>query len=207
MQNPKRPRGYEDRLLSELKTYVSERNQTMTTIEETPAKTPRFGRAAKFSFAGAVGAVALGVGAVVALPALTASPAYAVEDTKGGNVRVQVNSPDDAAGLEEALAEHGIKAKVDFPPIGYVCDWERYEPAVVDDNGEGEAIELGETDEGEPFAAFEVNPDNYSLDGDITLVVEISEGAFDKDAENVMVTGLEAAKGEVGECDPVKDDE
>lgn len=199
---PNRPRGFEDRLLSELTTYVSERNQNMTDVEESPQKASRFSRGKKFSLAGAVGAAALGIGAIVALPALTASPAYAVERKDDGNVYIEVRNPEDAAGLEETLAEHGIKAHVDFPPKGMMCEPGRYTP---DDDAMLSGMEANAgSDEDGLVLGFDVNPDSYPLDGDRTLVIEVSKGFFaDEETNFAALLGLGAAKGEIGQCNPV----
>lgn len=203
-RKPDRPRGFEDRLLSELKTHVSERTQTMSTEEITPA--PRFSRGKKVSLAGAVGAVALGIGAIVALPALTASPAYAVEKKDDGNVHIEVYGPVEPEELEAALAEYGVQSHVDFPPKGMGCDPDRYESA--EDDGILSEMMSASSHDGEPAFTFDVNPDNYEIGGDTTLVVEIGEDFFEGIGEDgeyevtLAAIGIGAAKGEIGDCDP-----
>lgn len=179
----------------------------MTNIEAAQEKTPRFSRGKKFSLAGAVGAAALGIGAIVALPALTASPAYAVETKDDGLVYIEVFGPQDPDGLEQTLAEHGVQAHVDFPPEGMMCDPERYESAESDGILE-ESMDWS-SGGGETTLGFEVNPDNYKPGGDTTLVIEIPEDFFDGEPIEgtdylVQMTGIgsAAAKGEIGECDP-----
>lgn len=205
MNKPNRPRGFEDRLLSELKTYVSERTN-MNTTEESAEKTPRFRRVHKFSLAGAVGAIALGIGAVVALPALTASTAYAVEPKDDGKVHVEVRNPEDAAGLEDALADYDIKSKVDFPPKGKMCNPDRFTPVdpKPDENGEIESMSIESDDSGNDLVGFDVDPDDYKQGGDLTLVIEISESVFSKKEAALSVgAGLTGGKGKIGECDPI----
>ena len=58
----------------------------------------------------AVVAIAVTLGVVATGP----SPAYAVEHTGAGDIVVTVTRLDDAEGLEQALAEHGIEAEVDY---------------------------------------------------------------------------------------------
>lgn len=177
----------------------------MNAIEETPAKTSRFGRAGKFSLAGAVAAAALGIGAVVALPALTASPAYAVENGDGGKVNIRINDIEDADGLQETLTEHGIKSAVDFTPEGKVCDPDRIKET---DEGGPDEVELGNDDDGE-YLSIVVDADAFPLDGDQTLVIELSKSALsvnlDEDKGDYEFQALSfsvvSAVGEVGECE------
>jgi hypothetical protein len=71
------------------------------------------------------GAVVVAV-AIVAL-VLTAgdggtnSIAFAVEPVAGGGETIKIYSPEDAAGLEAALAEAGIRSQVDWLPAGMAC--------------------------------------------------------------------------------------
>lgn len=202
MQRENRPRGFEDRLLSELRTYVSERNQNMNTTEETPAKTSRFGRTTKFSLAGAVGAVALGIGAIVALPALTASPAYAVEQTGDGLIKVTIHEPREAKGLEAELAEHGVQSQVDYLPNGKMCNPDRYTHVQREDK-DFETITHIEDEDGGSTLVIEVNPDNYRLGGDITLLVELTDAYFTGETPDELTGFIDDAKGEIGDCDPI----
>lgn len=206
MRTPDRPRGFEDRLLREFKKYFDERNQTMTDTEETKPKTPWFTRGRKFSLAGAGGAVALGIGAIVALPALTASTAYAVEVNDNGEVEVNVYSPEEARELEQTLADHGVKAKVDFPPDDTMCDPARYQSTEFPPSEHGlKLVSNSDTNAGVQIG-FTVDPDDFPLDGDVTMVLEIAEKYFEpsEDMTRVLSTGLAAATGEVGPCDPIE---
>lgn len=208
MNTPNRPRGFEDRLLREFRKHFDERNQTMTDVDNAPQRTPWFSRRIKLSLAGAVGAVALGIGAVVALPALTAGPAYAVEQKDNGEVEVNVFSPQEAQELEQTLADYGVKAKVDFPPDGYRCNPDRYESTAFPPSDNGVALVFNRDTRAGARIGFTVDPDDFPMDGDVTLVVDISEKYFEpaEDLSRIWSTGLAAAKGEVGECDPIETD-
>ncbi|HZE40278.1 MAG TPA: hypothetical protein VE172_15850 [Stackebrandtia sp.] len=164
----------------------------MTTTEETPVKTPRLSRAKKFTLAGIAGGVMLGVGALTALPA-TADPAFTVDKTHDGSLHVEIHSTDEANGLEKTLTDNGVQAKVDFPPDHMKCDPDRLTP-----------IDVGYPviDDHPTTIGFTIDPDKYTIGGDTTLVIEISQGYFAPDA----LTGsfsIGSAKGHVGACDPV----
>lgn len=67
--------------------------------------------------AGVLAAAAAATAYVVVSPGGPAvSPAYAVDRQSDGDVVVTIHRLEDAAGLEAALAEHGIEADVDFEP-------------------------------------------------------------------------------------------
>ncbi len=67
------------------------------------------------------------VGTGVAAAAVTAfgltslgSPAaYAVDETGDGDIVITIHELDDADGLEQALADHGIEADVDYQSVGF----------------------------------------------------------------------------------------
>jgi hypothetical protein len=72
-----------------------------------------------------VGAVTVAV-AIVALVLSagdggTGSTVFAVEPVAGGGETIKIYSPEDAKGLEEALAEAGIPSQVDWLPAGMGC--------------------------------------------------------------------------------------
>lgn len=92
---------FEQSLLTELRWHVAEAAPPATT-----RRSRRWGWAAVP--VGAAAAVAVGV-------TLTQSPAaYAVSEDSSGDVTVTIHRLDDAAGLEKALAAHGIEADVDY---------------------------------------------------------------------------------------------
>jgi hypothetical protein len=120
-------RGYEERLLSELRA-LAEQNAA-----ETPAVPERRrGLAArpKLALAGVAG------GACVASAAIAftgggsgGSTAYAVEPHDDGSVTVEISRLEDAAGLERELRAAGVPAEVDFLPLEQTCREPRFEPA------------------------------------------------------------------------------
>jgi hypothetical protein len=71
----------------------------------------------------------------IVLPALGGengrSPAYAVTENQDGSVTVQINSIEDADGLEQKLEDAGVPAAVHFLPPGKLCNpraWQVPEP-------------------------------------------------------------------------------
>jgi hypothetical protein len=68
-----------------------------------------------------VAAVAIAALALSAGDGGTSSTAFAVEPVAGGGETIKIYSPEDAKGLEEALAEAGIPSQVDWLPAGTAC--------------------------------------------------------------------------------------
>jgi hypothetical protein len=52
------------------------------------------------------------------LTTLGSPSAYAVDETGGGDIVITIHELDDADGLEQALADHGIEAEVDYQADG-----------------------------------------------------------------------------------------
>ena len=50
------------------------------------------------------------------MPGLGTTPAYSVQEGNAGTIEVQINRPQDAAGLERAIEEHGIAADITYLP-------------------------------------------------------------------------------------------
>lgn len=107
---------FETALLARLREVVTERRATV-------AAPPRRRRTGRLAAAAAV----LAAGAVAG-PGLLANPAYSVNEGNDGRIRVSVDSYEDAAGLRDALAEHGVRADVTFLTGGQVCAEGRYTP-------------------------------------------------------------------------------
>lgn len=109
--------AFETRLLSELRREVSHATSSVPV--------PRRGRRRFAMLAGAATAAVVGV---VFVPSLGTAPAYSVAEGNLGEVHVEINRPEDAAGLERALAEHGINADVTYLPDLATCAPGRYRP-------------------------------------------------------------------------------
>lgn len=109
---------FEARLLADLRREVADHTSM---AGRTPRRTRR-----PLAAAAAVAATAI-VG-VVLVPGLGTSPAYSVQEGNAGEIEVEIHRPEDAAGLERALAEHGITADVTYLPGRSTCADGRYEP-------------------------------------------------------------------------------
>ena len=99
--------NYETALLTELRTYVAERQVTATR----PRRTLR-----RLAFVGVAAAAAAGI-AVVSLPGggTPAASAYStVSVAPNGGVQISVSLRDDADTVERVLADHGVNADVTF---------------------------------------------------------------------------------------------
>lgn len=107
---------FETALLARLRDVVAE-----GAAQPAPAR-PRITRRTGRLLAAAA---ALAAGAVAA-PGLLASPAYSVNEGNGGRITVSVERFDDADGLRDALAQHGIRADVTFLADGLQCAGGRY---------------------------------------------------------------------------------
>ncbi len=136
MTQDQRPRkGFEERLLTELKRVVVAQSGV-------PAHSRLASRAAlrrsnvKRRVSALIGiAAALALMLAIVLPALGGengrSPAYAVTENQDGSVTVQINSIEDADGLEQKLEDAGVPAAVHFLPPGKLCNpraWQVPEP-------------------------------------------------------------------------------
>lgn len=99
--------SFESALLSELRDVVTERSAS----QPRRRKPLLVAVAAAATVAASVGAVVFGLGPGGPAPA---SAAYSVSTQADGDIVVKIRRLDDADGLERALAEHGITAKVSY---------------------------------------------------------------------------------------------
>ena len=106
--------SFEPRLLHELRAQVA----------STPAPAPRRHRRLA---GGLVVAATAALAGVILVPGLGAGPAYSVQEGNAGEVEVEVHRLEDAAGLEAALADHGIAADIRYLPWGQACAPGRYQ--------------------------------------------------------------------------------
>jgi hypothetical protein len=115
---------FETRLLAELRDYVAETSGVGPGLAGRPR---HFGPS---RIALRVAAAAAAVAAILVVPGLGTSPAYSVGEGNAGEVNVDINRPEDAAGLEQALEDHGITANITYLPELQSCAPGRY--TVVD---------------------------------------------------------------------------
>ena len=113
--------AFEERLLVSLRREV-EQHGTDGPSSRRPAPRP-----ARRVLAAAAGVAAATVVGVVLVPGLGSTAAYSVEEGNAGEIEVEINRPEDAAGLEQALEEHGIEADVTYLPALQTCAPGRYD--------------------------------------------------------------------------------
>jgi hypothetical protein len=176
---PQRPLdSYETALLSELRGEVRRR-----ALSPAAAPGPRPVRRRLVLAGASVAAVA----AAVTVPlALGGSPAYAVSPNSDGSVTVTIQRAEDAAGLQQALADNGVAARVDYVPSGYACDPARFTPASGEASG---PVSVQRAGDGLTFTV----PRIMGADGR-TLVVVMSG---DESSGSLSVA---SAQGAVGVC-------
>lgn len=104
---------FETRLLAELRREVAAAPAT----EAAPAPV----RTRRRALALAAGIAAATVVGVVLVPGLGTSPAYSVQEGNAGEIEVEITRPEDAAGLERALEDHGIAADITYLPDLQQC--------------------------------------------------------------------------------------
>jgi hypothetical protein len=133
------------------------------------------------------GASVAAVAAAVTVPlALGGSSAYAVSPNADGSVTVAIQRPEDADGLQRALAANGVNAKVDYVPSGYACDPARFTAA------DGPGAGTVSVQRGSKGLTFTVT--RSMGDGGRTLVIVMSG---DEQSGSLDVA---SAQGTVGVC-------
>lgn len=170
---------------------------------------------------------------IVSAGSNNASKAFAVEPQEGGGVAIKIYSPEDAAGLEGALAEAGIRSQVTWLPAGMTCREPRFTPSTVKTSmggtiggiwvgGPGGAMTIGvmspqqyrerwqEYQRGEVSEAeYHESTPNFSLDPasfrpDQTVVISGSRGAYGGDPEGSYEAQFAIGEGPVEPCEPVR---
>lgn len=120
---------FESRLLAEL------RREVVAVDTLAPRRTRRRGLAV------AAGVAATAVVGVLLVPGLGATPVYSVQEGNSGEIEVEINRPEDAAGLERALEEHGIAADITYLPDLQTCAEGRFTEV---DRVVGMSLQIGE---------------------------------------------------------------
>jgi hypothetical protein len=230
-ENRSQDSNFEERLLEELKTVVAQRGAEQAATE-TAAHSPAWRRAPRL----ALGAAAvLGAAATVLVlnsGSSNTSKAFAVEPQESGGVTIEVYSPEDAGGLERALAEAGIRSQITWLPAGMTCREPHFTPSTVKTPaggsiggvgvaGPGKSMTIGvmsseewhelwrehvsgEISDGEYYASTgNVNLDPASFRPDQTVVISGSRGPYDGDPEGGFEIRMGTAEGPVEPCEPV----
>lgn len=224
---------FEERLLGELKTVVTQRaaEQELATAPETHAAGPR--RAPRLAFGAAAVCAAAAAMLVLNTGSSDSSKAFAVEQQDGGGVTISVYSAEDATGLEGALADVGIRSQVTWLPAGMTCSEPRFTQSSARTSGggtiggmalagPGQAMTIGvmsheqwdalwsqhtrgEISDADYYASTgNVSLDPAALRPDQTVVIFGSRGPYDGDPEGGFEAQLTIAEGPVEPCDPVK---
>jgi hypothetical protein len=185
----------------------------------------------------------LALGAAMALAAIAvalifqaggddSSRAFAVEPQEGGGVTIEVYSLEDAAGLEEALADAGIPSQVSWLPAGTACREPHYTPSEVktplggtiggiSGGGPGGAWTIGVMTteqyraQRQRYARGEISAEefhsstgNFTLDPaefrpDQSVVLSGSPAPYAGDPEGGSIATMGIAEGPVEPCEPV----
>lgn len=201
---PTRPLdSFESALLAELRSVVAgpeiDPGTATGTATEIPTERPARWRRL---LAPALVAAAATVVAVVVVPGLGSSPAYAVTEGNDGEVHVRVDRLEDAAGLERALAAHGIASDITYLPRDTDCAPGRYADAQPQPPGTEMRFSIG--------GGYRVDLAAGSIRKGETIVISASElsAVPDLDGDGQTTTGgvsasLGIATGPVGPCVPV----
>jgi hypothetical protein len=223
--------NFEERLLGELKTVVAQRGaeEDAATAAVTPPARRRGPRLAVTSAA----VLAAAAAALVFSSGGDNTPAaFAVEPQEGGGETIRIYSPEDAGGLEAALAEAGIRSQVDWLPAGKTCQDSRFVPSTAQTAaggsiggmtlaGPGKAMTLGLMsaqqweERARQHASGEISTEEYdrttanvtldpaSLRPDQTVVIFGSRGPYLGDPEGGFEAQMAIAEGPVAPCNPV----
>jgi hypothetical protein len=220
--------GFEQRLLTQLRSVVAERGAAQEQMAKAASPTPSWRRTPRLALGGAVAAVAVAAAMIVSAGGDNTQAAFAVEPQAGGGVNLKIYSLSDADGLEGALEEAGIPADVTYLPAGTTCRDRNLQPSTLNIPGETGDYPVSDFDfrgasapmtigivneqqrhevldqmqQGElPTTAgpnFFLNPDWFQSNQ--TLVLTGSPTASDGGAS---VARVQIAAGPVAPCDPV----
>lgn len=170
---------FESRLLAELRREVS------AVDSPAPRRTRRRGLAI------AATAAATAVVGVLLVPGLGTTAAYSVQEGNAGEVEVEVNRPEDADGLERALAERGIAADITYLPSLQTCAEGRFTEVARE---VGMSLSIGED------MVRVTLPPGAVRDGETFVMVLSVESITDGIGSSVSA---EVARGAVGPCEVV----
>jgi hypothetical protein len=176
-------------------------------VATAPAAAPAPRRTRRRALAVAAGVAATAVVGVVLVPGLGTTRAYSVQEGNAGTIEVQINRPQDAAGLERALEEHGIAADITYLPDLQECAPGRYGEV---DREVGIALQIGQE------MVKVTLPPGAVRDGETFVMVLSVEAMTQDELSDIeqrdghrVVEGTrssvtaEVASGPVGACDVV----
>ncbi len=183
--------SFETALLAELRTVVATREPGRT-------PTPRR-RTRRLAYAGLAAAAAAGI-AVVSLPGPGAPPAYAFSESADGTVHVEVGGDATSDALEQAFAEHGIKADVTFLDLGMMCGDLRGTAGTMPSGPWSSSI-------GVSHDGFSLTiPAGYPVAGETLVLTTTRPSALPTDPDAPLAapatSGLGFVSGDVTPCDP-----
>ncbi len=230
--NRKDRTDFEQRLLDELKNVVSQGAVDETASTETAPHVSGWRRPPRLA-AGAGAALAIAAGVlVIGSGSGNTSEAFAVEAQDGGGVTIAIYSPEDASGLEGALAEAGIRSQITWLPAGMTCREPRFKQSQVKTpmggtigglagGGPAPAMTIGvmsseqyrdrwqEYRHGEiSEAEYHETTPNLALDPasfrpDQTVVISGAPGPYYGDPEGGYEFRFAVAEGPVESCEPI----
>ena len=119
------------RLRAELKAIVAKRGAAQAASEATLPEAAWRRRGPRLALGGAIALAAVAAALIVSAGSDEGSTAFAVEPHDGGGITIKVNSPEDAAGLEAALAEAGIRSQITWLPAGMTCREPHFTPSTA----------------------------------------------------------------------------
>jgi len=226
-QEQKPSPDFEQRLLVRLKAVVAERGAAATAADAAKAQKPSPAwrrRGPRLALGAVTAVIAAAVTLIVSAGGDNPPAAFAVEPQAGGGVTIKVYSLEDAAGLEQALDDAGIKSQVTWLPAGKVCREPHYKPSIVHLPGGGSigggtmsgpggiTIAIGSTKASrESFGKYrrgEISEDelaNINLDPkafrpDQSVVISGTPVPYGGDPEGGSITKMGVAEGPVEPC-------
>lgn len=137
MKEQRKLDGFEQRLLAQLKGMVAERGAAeeaprVEAAAPSPSPSPRRRNVPRLAFAAVAVVAAAAAAMLVNAGGDDGSKAFAVESQDGGGTTIKVFSPEDAPGLEAALADAGVRSEITWLPAGMTCRGDRYTPSTVE---------------------------------------------------------------------------
>ncbi|MFN8215669.1 MAG: hypothetical protein U0R71_03645 [Solirubrobacterales bacterium] len=163
-QQDNRGPDFEERLLTQLRGVVAER-AAEADADGASAKgaRPAWRRAPRLALGGGVALAAVGAALLVSAGSDSTPAAFAVEAQEGGGVKIEIYDLGDPEGVEQALAEAGVRSQVSFLPAGMTCREPHYQPSMATLR----TLAGGDQPQPQPWAGF----DYESVRGPLTIAV------------------------------------